>query len=208
MSPRRAPQIAALTLFLMCGSANVMASASVLAHDATGFPGGLSSPSFMLDFGSFQEVTNISFSWEYDTSQLVFQKAQSTIDYGGQTRTLTAFIDFLKQSFGGSPQYFSTEGGNVGTSNRIYDYTLFADTPITLSGQVVFNLAFQLDGNAKAGQDMPVKVSGNIIDSEWNEYPYEALAIVRAVPEPGTWLLWLGGVGLLTVLSRHKQACI
>jgi hypothetical protein len=170
---------------------------------AVGQPGGKAVPSFTLDFGSFAALTNISFNWEYDTTYLSFDKAQSTIDYGGQNRSLAAFIDYLKSSFG-SPQYFSTEGGSTGASSKIYDYTIFADNGITLPGPAVFNLVFDLSDQMPAGLNLPIKVAGNLVDADWNEYPYEMQLSVQAVPEPESWLFLLSGLGLLALKSARS----
>lgn len=206
MQQRRATLVTVLTLVLTGVGSNGLADTNVFSQDAAGLPGGVASPSFTLDFNPSEDVTNISFNWEYDATFLTFQKSQATVDYGGQTRSLASFLDFLKLSFGGSPQFFSTEGGDVGSNHKIYDYTLFADTSITLSGQMVFNLIFEIADTAKAGMETPINVTGNIVDSAGDEFPYETLAIVRAVPEPAEWLLWLSGLGLLAGRSRHRQA--
>lgn len=181
------------------------AATGISTMDASGRPSSSATPSFTLDFGASQALNNISFSWEYDADHLSFNKGLSTVDYGGQTRSLSSFIDFLKQEFGGSPQYFSTEAGSVGATNKIFDYTLFADAPINVSGPMVFNLAFDLGGTTAIGQDLTVKIAGNLVDPDWNEFPYEGQAVIHAVPEPEVWLLWLGGLGLLAWRSFSNK---
>lgn len=200
----RQSRFIALAIHILCFACWSQFSHADASGSAVGQPGGQAAPSFTIDFSSYPALTNISFSWVYDATYLTFDKAQSTVDYGGQSRNLAAFIDFLKVSFGGAPQFFSTEGGSNGASNKIYDYTVFADNAISLSGPAAFNLVFDLSDQMPAGQYVPIKVAGNLVDTDWNEYPYEVQLAVQAVPEPETWMFLLSGLGLLALKTARS----
>ena len=102
----------------------------------------------------------------------------------------TANIDFMSASINGNPLTLVAAPPNPGGGYFEAGYLL----PVHISGPLVLTV------HGYAGPDNPV-----ILDRIPVSATYTGSINVRAVPEPETYAMLLGGLGILAFLSRRRK---
>lgn len=142
-----------------------------------------------------------SFSLSYDPAQLLFQPGLSTID-GGALSGLLALFQPGSISYSAAPGAFSLSG------------TLAAPQDIS-NRSVQFGLAFQGLQVSAPGHPHPVAFSLSLTDDNGDLWSAatglptlsgQLPVTVTAVPEPASYAMLLGGLGLLGAAARRRRA--
>ena len=184
---------------------------SASAIDVELQPGSEALPSFVFTFDANYDLAGFDVSIEFDSTKLSFNAAASKFTTSAGTSTLAEAFSALKNgscNFLGTPDLvsFPTEDKSGLFSfggaflDPMYSLPIAAGSSITLTG--VFNM---LPG-FKSGSAL-VRVYGNAGDAVFNSLDeFDVTAAVSAVPEPETWLMLLGGLGLVASrVRRHKR---
>ena len=121
---------------------------------------------------------------------------------GGASETLTAAKGLTSMSvYIGSPDAY----------NSITFYSnSFAGGSQTLTGAALFNPNANFGGNQGLGVEANydfggAKVSKVVFGSTANSFEFDNVAGVAGVPEPATWALMIGGLGLMGVALRRRS---
>ncbi len=186
--------IAGVLLALSGQNAASADSIDLTVQGAAGLPGSVVHPTvtFPLDGFTFDSLT---LTLTYDASVLSFQPGASTVSYNGQTSPFNGLPNF----FAGPPQ--SVGGGQSQTT--FVSYTLSGPT---IEGPLVWTGAFELLPAIDPRSVHQVTISGLVSTGQLVEEPaFSAQFAIAAVPEPETWLLWIGGLGLLAAGVRRRQ---
>ncbi len=182
--------LAALTGLLVGLSGTVMAALPTLnltIFNASGPPGSIVSPTVAFDIDGFS-FDSFTLDLSFDPTVLSFLPDASTLTYQNQTIAFTALPGF------NIPSGFTDVGGDGQWHQRYAFSTL---NPVTVSGSLVLAGAFKIAAAAPAGP-YPITVTGSASTGPGFEEPsFSGIATISAVPEPETWLLLLGGLGLI-----------
>lgn len=168
-------------------------------------------PSFTFTFDSDFDLAAFDVTIQFVPTLLSFNAAASTLSIGSDSAPISTVLNGLKAaSFDGSDFdfNFSTSSGSFGTADTsgafrfvggylLDSYLIPAGSSVTLTG--VFNLT-----GLAAGESTNVRVFGNALDTSFQNPTFDVSASVAAVPEPETWMLLLGGLGLIA--SRVRRA--
>lgn len=152
-----------------------------------------------------------------------FADAPFTYDFGsGNTITFTALNDFFNPagvSTGGTTQiaslgapffdpprptsYFLDRGGSIGpdTLAQFISYATPAAVPFSISRGLV-GLRFDLGQGFQYGY---ADVAGNTLFGVRFETTPGIGVALGAVPEPGTWVLMIGGFAAVGVMARRRR---
>lgn len=189
--------IAGLCLFATSAQA-VLAPAEIqlTVSDATGLPGSIVFPTISFPINGF-EFDSLTLTLTYDASVLAFQAGASTVTLNGASQALTSLPNY----FAGAP---TTVGGLQQTV-----YSAFSVNSVPVTGALVLTGSFQILGGAASGL-YPVVFSGSVSTGPgpaFDEPDFSSQLSVAVVPEPETWLLWIGGIGMLAtrVIRRRRQ---
>lgn len=168
---------------------------------AAALPGGTAMPSFVFDFGADFDLIGFDVLIEFDPTKLSFNAAASTLTSGGNTMTVPNTLMAMQLA---SPDFLYSTEINPGafTFNGTYlanSVLIPAGSSVTLTG--VFDL---LPGFVSGST--PVRVVGFAANTAFEEAPFDVTANVTAVPEPETWLMLLGGLGLVAARVRRRAA--
>ena len=178
------------------------------AVDSLSQPGSQALPSFVFDFGSNFDLVGFDVTIQFDETRLSFNAAASTLSLGATTVPLSAALMAMQNALpdfqyipgpGGFGAAIDTDAFNF---NGVYFdpasfYTVPAGSSVTMT--TVFNL---LPGFV-AGST-PVRVFGNAGDQFSNFEAFDMTASVAVVPEPETWLMLIGGLGLIASRVRRR----
>lgn len=177
-------------------------------------PLGQALPSFVFNFDADFDLIGFMVSFKYDETKLSFNAAASTLSVGGSTAPLSTVLaqlqaastipgpgpDFL-YSPDGPGDFGSAIGSGLFTFTGVYQtqsYLIPAGSSVTMTG--VFDLLQGFDAGTT-----PVQVYGEAFDVAFNNGAFDVTANVSAVPEPETWLMLLGGLGLLASRVRRRS---
>lgn len=180
------------TLFAILAGAGLFisqaASASVPEVDMTtvgaaGLPGQTVMASISLDIDGFT-FDAFDLDLTFDPSILTFQPGLSTFTLNGAAGGLPSLPAY---------SYNATFADSVWHAH-VSSFSLVSPT---VSGDLVLMGAFQISGAALPGS-YPISINGTVASGPvYEEMPFSGSVMVTVVPEPETWMLWLGGVGLL-----------
>jgi len=170
-------------------------------------------PSFTFTFDGDYDLIAFDVTIQFDPALMSFNAAASTLALGSDSATLPTVLNGLKAaSFDGTDFDFnySTSSGGFGTADTsgAFNFSggyLFQSLLIPAGNSVTLTAVFNLTGLA-AGQGSQVRVFGETLNSEFQLQPFDVAASVTAVPEPETWMLLLGGLGLIASRVRRASA--
>ncbi len=162
-----------------------------------GAPGDVVHSTLVLNISGF-DFDSFTLDLAYDPQVMTFLTAASTVAFNGVTIPFAALPNF-------SPPTGSFDG--VGDWHAYF--SSFSLNPVPVIGNLVLTGVFQIAGPG-AGSPIPgdylVRASGSVTtDLVYEERYFNAQTLVTVVPEPESWLLWLGGVGLVALrLARSR----
>lgn len=168
----------------------------LVATDATGLPGTIVHPTFSLDISGFS-FDSLTLKLVYPTSLMLLPGA-STVSFAASPAPFDGPLNTL-------PGYGTGRFAQAGFWHD--DITAFSLVGLPVTGPLLLTGAFQIDPAASPG-NYSIAVSGFVSTGPLVEEPaFMGMATVAVVPEPETWLLWLGGIGmLLTRATRRRPA--
>lgn len=165
----------------------------------TGAPGGQVTATWNFDIGDNYPFNGANFSMEYDPASMGFLAEGSKVTVNA---TEYDFLDVLADlsSLGGD-MTSNVSSGMVAFSVYLPVFPELVSIPVT--GPVTLSATFELASTftGPAFIDFEGAVGGE------EESLFSGSIQVTAVPEPETWLMWLGGLGLLAArYARRRQA--
>jgi hypothetical protein len=170
-------------------------------------PGAKASVTLTFEFLADYAFNSISLFVNYEKQFLTFNRGDSTVGVlgAGSTVPLANAAALLTSGLPGSdvendnPSVgeYSLSGYTIATS-----YPLLAGTKLVLTG--VFDLSSSFAATTTTNVDMAVYVAGPSADLGQEDAFPGLRTTVSAVPEPETWMLLLGGLGLIA--SRVRRA--
>ncbi len=208
---------AALSLVAVLGLSGPVAHAAVSIPepaissstvDAVSQPGSQALPSFVFDFDANFDLIGFDVTIEFDPTKLSFNAAASTLTLGATTVTFpaalmamqTALPDFI---YSPGPGDF---GAAINTGSFSFNGAYFEPTsmlPIAAGSSVTMTGVFDLLPGFNTGSTS-VRVFGSVGDQFFNFEDFDMTASVSAVPEPETWLMLIGGLGLIASRVRRR----
>ncbi|MCB2008254.1 MAG: PEPxxWA-CTERM sorting domain-containing protein [Rhodoferax sp.] len=208
---------AALSLVAVLGLSGTAAQAAVSIPepalststvDAVSQPGSQALPSFVFNFDSNFDLIGFDITVQFDPTKLSFNAAASTLSFGASTVTLPAALMAMQTAL---PDFiFSPGAGDFGTAINTGEFSFngayFAPTsffPVPAGSSVTLTGVFDLLPGFDTGST-PVRVFGNASDQFFAFEEFDMTASVSAVPEPETWLMLIGGLGLIASRVRRR----
>ena len=208
---------AALSLVAVLGLSGTAAQAAVSIPepalststvDAVSQPGSQALPSFVFNFASNFDLIGFDITVQFDPTKLSFNAAASTLSFGASTVTLPAALMAMQTAL---PDFiFSPGAGDFGTAINTGEFSFngayFAPTsffPVPAGSSVTMTGVFDLLPGFDTGST-PVRVFGNASDQFFAFEEFDMTASVSAVPEPETWLMLIGGLGLIASRVRRR----
>lgn len=185
---------------------------STSGGDAAAAPESQAFPSFMFTFDTDYDLAGFEVKFFFDQTKLSFNAAASTLAVAGTAGTMPATpIPVVLSTLHAASNDFQYSYGPADVHDTGFNFsfnaayvnpqnfsTIAAGTTVTLTG------VFDLLSPFKAGQTEQVRVFGDAFDAGSFE-PFSVTANVTAVPEPETWLMLLGGLGLLASRLRRRK---
>ncbi len=187
-----------------------LAAVSGSVVNAGSLPGGQASPAFVFSFDSGFDLAGFEVKFTFNPAKLSFDAAASTLAVAGGitmpattiplvlTAMQSASSDFF---YSGQSADYDVDGFNFSFNGTYLNPANFSPIPggttVTLTG--VFNLLPGFDSGSAS-----VRVFGEAIDPAFNSEPFDVTATVSAVPEPETWLMVIGGLGLIASRVRRR----
>lgn len=170
-------------LFISLAASASVPEVDMRTVDVAGLPGQTVMASISLDIDGFN-YDAFDFDLTFDPTVLAFQPGLSTF-------TLNGAVDGLSSL----PFYsFSAQFEDSVWHARVSSFSL-ASPPV--SGDLMLMGAFKISDAALPGS-YPISINGTVASGPvYEEMPFSGSVMVTVVPEPETWMLWLGGVGLL-----------
>lgn len=170
-------------------------AAVVSSSGAAGIPNGLAYATMNFDIGTDYPFTSFDIAIDYEPKKLSFDAGMSTVNVGANTYGFGDFLSLLAAN----TDYFLA---NPDPGNGMYSLSAFALNPIYVSGPVEITVALRLAQDFTSGTSL-VNYAGSI-SGDLDEDLFSGHFSVSAVPEPGVWMLWLGGLGLLAMRRVGK----
>lgn len=170
----------------------------VSVSPVSGLPGSIVHPTLTLDITGFNlDVLDLDLA--FDSAALSFLPSASTVTYNGHTVAFTDLPGFSP----GVPGI----GGDGLWHERYVSFSLFA---VPVSGPLVLTGAFKIADAAMPGAYQIVASGYVTTDPVYEQRDFSGIAPlhVSAVPEPETWLLWLGGIGLLAARRTRRATAV
>ncbi len=179
----------------------------VSAGDASVVPGSgaQAMPTVTFAFSSPYEFTTLLLNVDYDSNLMTFNAAQSTLSVGGNELPLQQVLVALSAN----PNFSYSPNDAVGSYTLTAGYAFPDYYPLT-AGSMVLKGVFDLKPSFLAGMYTDVAVYGTITSraADVDPFPIDNFSVVprvTAVPEPETWLMLLGGLGLVAALGRRRK---
>lgn len=181
--------------------------------NATSPPGGQASPLFVFTFGSDFDLAGFDIKFKFDSTKLSFDYGTSTLAVSGGLVTMPAtFIPVVLQGMQSvSPDFESSASAPASVDDAGFNFRIVGayidpanfvptaeGTTITMTG--VFNMLPGFDSGATE-----VRVFGSADGVDFTSEGFNVSASVTAVPEPETWLMLLGGLGLIATRVRRRS---
>ncbi len=165
----------------------------------TGAPGGQVTATWNFDIGDNYPFNGANFSMEYDPASMGFLAEGSKVTVNG---TEYGFLDVLADLTNlGGDMTSNVSSGMVAFSVYLPVFPELVSIPVT--GPVTLSATFEL---ASTFTGPAVIYFDGAVGGE-EESLFNGSIQVTAVPEPETWLMWLGGLGLLAArYARRRQA--
>ncbi|OYY94837.1 MAG: hypothetical protein B7Y41_04575 [Hydrogenophilales bacterium 28-61-23] len=170
------------------------AAVTITPGNASAVPGGQAMPTLTFSFDAPYDFTSLTLLVDYDADLMTFNKAQSSISINGVQQDFSALLS--------NPDFFSLVNDDVGSYSLS---ALFGDGHYAIpAGSMVMNSVFDLTPGFHAGMSTAVHIYGSMTSTAADVDPFpedvfDVAASVTAVPEPATWLMMLGGLGLVVV---------
>lgn len=149
------------------------------------------------DLGTDYPFTSLDFHVEYNPVNLAFDAGLSTVTVEGATY---GYAQFLAAWAAGMNEQDDLQV-NSDTGNGLYSLAAYVVNPVAVTGPVEVDIALRLAPAFTSGTTS-VFYSGQIA-GDLDESQFSGDFSISAVPEPETWLLWLGGLSL--VLARQAR---
>lgn len=162
-------------------------------------------PTMAFTFHAPMELAGFTLNLDYDASLMTFNAGASTVSSGPNVATLAETFAALQgaSTLGDFILFPPTSGPGAYSVSAFYLTGHFPVVPVPQT--VVFNAVFDLLPAFTAGTQGNVTFSGSLEDTGFASHPFSAVATVTAVPEPETWLMLLGGLGLLANRVRRRK---
>jgi autotransporter-associated beta strand protein len=131
-------------------------------------------------------------------SPLVDIKAGATFDTTSQTFTMLGTQTFRFTINGTTGQVGTLNAGWLDITNGVVDFSTIG--VLTSSAYVIANYSYLTGAAFSSVLDLP---TGYTLDYTYGTFANE-IALVQTVPEPSTWAMLLGGLGMLTMFRRRR----
>lgn len=186
---------------------------AVSAVNATATMSNQAFPYFVFNFNTDFDLAGFEVTVEYDPSKLSFSAASSTLTAGGSTFRLAEALALMEAASmvpGPGPDFLYSPGQAdfgpaITTGSFTFGGTYLSQSYLIPAGSsVVMMGVFNLQPGFDAG-DTQVRVFGDVLDASFNGQNFDVTATVAAVPEPETWLMLLGGLGLIAARVRRRS---
>lgn len=167
-----------------------------------GGPGAQAMPTFSITFDPQFDLAGFTLNLDYRDDLMSFNAAASTVGSGATVMSLSeAFTTLAGASSPGDFVVFPpSDNPGAYSVSAFYFVGTFPIAPQT----VTFTAVFDLLPAFTAGSQANVTFSGSLEDT-LASYPIQGVATVTAVPEPETWLMLLGGLGLVASRVRRRN---
>lgn len=178
-------------------------------------PGGQFKPEVSISFDAPYEMVHMNLALDYDPSKLVLNFAGSLINFGGVDYSYGNFIAALAaEKLATSGDFDFIESNVAGQFALDAGYLLFGS--YTLTGSIVLKPVFDMSPGFASGSSTvtisklqfdDVNFNSDVLADSSQPLDYPPIDMtVTAVPEPETWLMMLGGLGLLAIRRIGQRA--
>lgn len=165
--------------------------------------GGQAMPTMSFTFDAPFALTGFSLNLDYVPEQMTFNAGASTLSSGGNVATLLEALTELQGASTPDDFFGIPPTDNPGAYSLSAFY--FAGHYPVAAQTVVFTAVFDLLPAFTAGTHSDVTFSGSLENTAFESHPFGGVATVTAVPEPETWLMLIGGLGLLAHRVRRRR---
>ncbi len=186
---------------------------SASAVNATATLSNQAFPYFVLNFNTDFDLAGFEVTVEYAPTKLSFSAASTRLTIGSDTFKLPEVLAMMEAASvipGSDPDFIYSPGqadfgSDIHTGSFSFNGTYLGEPYLVPAGtSVVMMGVFNLQPGFDAG-DTQVRVFGMAIDPSLNGENFDVTATVAAVPEPETWLMLLGGLGLIAARVRRRN---
>jgi hypothetical protein len=196
---------AALEMPALDPSVAVTVSPTVLV---TPGPGATATTSLTFEFLAGYDFNSINLEVGYDAGLLQFNRGASTVSLFAPAASVPSVVESLPNAVAFFAPALASETNNLVDGSYILSAFSIAGYPLPQGSKLVLNGVFNLTNSFTASTStdvtMSVYVAGPALDSFQEESFLGLQTTVTAVPEPETWMLLLGGLGLIA--SRVRRA--
>jgi hypothetical protein len=176
--------------------------------DSVSQPGSQALPSFVFVFGADYDLAGFDITINFDPAKLTFNAAASTLTTSAGTSTLAQVANGLINGpgnflFSPDPDFGTAiDTGTFKFGGSFFDPNFFL--PVSNGSSFTLTGVFNMRTTFTSGTT-DVQVVGTAGDFAFNPFEdFGGTATVTAVPEPETWLMLLGGLGLIASRVRRR----
>ncbi len=183
---------------LLCG-VSAQAAVSVTPSVAAGASSDVVFARLNFDIGTDYPFTSFGITMEYDPTKLAFDQELTVVKLGVVPYSFSEFMELL-----GRKKILLVPYPDP--LNGIYGLSAIVANPEPVSGPLEVGIALRLLPEFTAGITQ-VTYFGDI-SGDGDELFFDGAFTVSAVPEPQTWLLWLGGLGLVLMQQARQRKLV
>jgi hypothetical protein len=173
-------------------------------------PGARATTSLTFEFLADYSFNAIQLDLGYDAGLLQFNRGASSIRVFAPAASIPSAVASLPDALALFVPAPNQEINNLNAGTYALSAFSLASFPLAQGSKLVLNGVFDVTGSFTASTSTLVTMSGSLAGrlgaSSTNDVFPPLQTTVSAVPEPQTWMLLLGGLGLIA--SRVRRAAI
>jgi hypothetical protein len=171
-------------------------------------PGATATTSLTFQFLADYDFNAITLVVDYDAGLLQFNRGASTVSLFAPAASTPSNVAFLPAAVALFEPDPDRENNNLDAGTYVLNAFLLTGVPLPQGSKLVLNGVFDVTGSFGASTSTQVTISGSLggrASDPFTEDVFPSMqTTVSAVPEPETWMLLLGGLGLIA--SRVRRA--